>query len=124
MKNTYVLSSVFVDERTVTDLCESHPETLCSVCVKLDDKRSIKNWRHLGIKIGIKETALRRLREPSGASPSETVLTTIQTLKPRLSLKKLAENINLAGVTKVLAKFSGITLGYSTEMETKLSIEM
>lgn len=108
-ENYCMSSPVFVDECTVTALCENHPETLCSVCIKLDDKRSIKNWRHLAIEIGVNESTLRRLRDPSGYSPSEAVLTKIQTLKPRLSLKKLTEDINLPGVTKLLDNFLGST---------------
>ena len=75
--------------------------------MKLDDKRSIKNWSHFGIAIGIKAGTLRRLRDPSGDSPSELVLKMIQTRKPRLPLEKLVAVINLPGVTKALAGFPG-----------------
>ncbi|PFX16435.1 Snake venom metalloprotease inhibitor 02D01 [Stylophora pistillata] len=98
-------NSKLTDKSTVTDLYEKHPETMCSICIKLDNKHSIKNWYHLGIEIGIKAGTLRRLRDPSGDSPSEVVLKMIQTRKPRLPLKKLAEVINLPGVTNALAGF-------------------
>ena len=75
--------------------------------MKLDDKRSIKNWSHFGIALGIKSRTLKRLRDPSGDSPSELVLKMIQTRKPRLPLEKLVAVINLPGVTKALAGFPG-----------------
>ena len=75
--------------------------------MKLDDKRSIKHWYDFGIAIGIKAGTLRRLRDPSGDSPSEMVLQMIQTRKPRLPLEKLVADINLPGVTKALAVFPG-----------------
>ena len=75
--------------------------------MKLDDKRSIKNWYHFGIAIGIKAGTLRRLRDPSRDSPSEMVLKIIKTRKPRHPLKTLAADISLSGVTEALAAFPG-----------------
>ena len=75
--------------------------------MKLDDKRSIKNWSHFGIAIGIKAGTLRRLRDPSRDSPSEMVLKIIKTRKPRHPLKTLAADISLSGVTEALAAFPG-----------------
>ena len=95
------------DESKVTDLYEKHLEPLCSICMKLDDKRSIKNWYHFGIEIRIEAGTLRRLRDPSRDSPSEFVLQMIQTRKPRLPWKKLVADINLRSITKALADFPG-----------------
>ena len=75
--------------------------------MKLDDKRSIRNWYHFGIEIGIEAGTLRRLRDPSRDSPSEMVLKIIKTRKPRHPLKTLAADINLPGVTEALAGFPG-----------------
>ena len=94
-----IFNPVSQDESKVTDLYEKHSEPLGRVCMKLDDKRSIKNWYHFGIAISIKAGTLRRLRDPSGDSPSEFVWQMIQTRKPRPS-KKLVEFISLPGVTK------------------------
>ena len=94
-----IFNPVSQDESKVADLYEKHSEPLGRVCMKLDDKRSIKNWYHFGIAISIKAGTLRRLRDPSGDSPSEFVRQMIQTRKPRPS-KKLVEFINLPGVTK------------------------
>ena len=75
--------------------------------MKLDDERSMKNWYHFGIEMGIKEGTQRRLRDPSGDSPSELVLKMIQTRKPRLPLEELVAVIKLLGVTKAPACFPG-----------------
>ena len=74
-----IFNPVSQDESKVTDLYEKHSEPLGRVCMKLDDKRSIKNWYHFGIEIGIEAGTLRRLRDPSRDSPSEFVLQMIQT---------------------------------------------
>ena len=102
-----IFNPVSQDESKGTDCYEEHSEPLCSVCMKLDDKRSIKNWYHFGIAISIKAGNLRRLRDPSGDSPSEFVRQMIQTRKPRLPSKKLVEFINLPDVTKALLGFPG-----------------
>ena len=102
-----IFNPVSQDESKVTDLYEKHSELLGRVCMKLDDKRSIKNWYHFGIAISIKAGTLRRLRDPSGDSPSEFVRQMIQTRKPRLPSKKLVEFINLPDVTKALLGFPG-----------------
>ena len=99
-----IFNPVSQDESKVADLYEKHSEPLGRVCMKLDDKRSIKNWYHFGIAISIKAGTLRRLRDPSGDSPSEFVR---QTRKPRLPSKKLVEFINLPDVTKALLSFPG-----------------
>ena len=66
-----IFNPVSQDESKVTDLYEKHSEPLGRVCMKLDDKRSIKNWYHFGIEIRIEAGTLRRLRDPSRDSPSE-----------------------------------------------------
>ena len=103
-----IFNPVSQDESKVTDLYEKHSELLGRVCMKLDDKRSIKNWYHFGIEIRI-EAGTLRLRDPSRDSPSEFVLQMIQTRKPRLPWKKLVADINLPGITKALADFPGST---------------
>ena len=66
-----IFNPVSQDESKVADLYEKHSEPLGRVCMKLDDKRSIKNWYHFGIEIRIEAGTLRRLRDPSRDSPSE-----------------------------------------------------
>ena len=102
-----IFNPVSQDESKVADLYEKHSEPLGRVCMKLDDKRSIKNWYHFGIEIRIEAGTLRRLRDPSRDSPSEFVLQMIQTRKLRLPWKKLVADINLRIITKALADFPG-----------------
>ncbi len=72
----------------------------------------MKDWRDLGIEIGISAGTLRKLKDPSSSSPSEAVLRKIQTLKPRLPMAKLAKDIKLPGVAKILCNFPGNTYYY------------
>ena len=69
---------VFLGDATVADLCEKCPETLSNICVQLDDKRCVKNWYDLGMKIGIKGKQLLKLQDPSEDSPAEVVLDTVR----------------------------------------------
>ena len=77
----------FPDDDSMNDLCNKHPETLCNICLHLDDNRSVSYWYHLGLKIGISGDVLRSFKDPSGSSPSKAILEKIETLNPELSLE-------------------------------------
>ena len=106
---------VFLGDRTVADLCEKCPETLSMICLQLDDKRFVKNWHDLGMKIGIKGKQLRNLQDSSEYSPAEVVLNAIYTLEPDLlltDLKDYLRELNLAdgidvAIANVLEDFKG-----------------
>jgi len=84
---------VFLGDATVVDLCENFPETLSNICIQLDDKRFVKKWDDLGMKIGIKGNELRRFKNSTEDSPSEAVLNTIYTLEPDLLLTDMKEDL-------------------------------
>jgi len=100
---------------TVVFLCEMCPETLSNICVQLDDKRFVKNWHDLGLKIGLKGKQLRKLQEPSEDSPANVVLNVIYSLEPDLLLadmKNELRELNLdagiqGAIANVLEHFEG-----------------
>lgn len=101
---------VFLDNATVTNLCDLYPDILCNVCLKLDDKRIINGWKDLGLKIDIDWATLQKFEAPSGDSPTEVILQKIETLKPSLPLEKIKEvlkNLKLPTIAAELNKLPG-----------------
>ncbi|XP_066021975.1 uncharacterized protein [Pocillopora verrucosa] len=82
-------SQDLLDDDSMNDLCNKHPETLWNICLHLDDNRSVQYWYHLGLKIGIGGEILRSFKGPYEFSPSKAILETIETLKPELSLMEV-----------------------------------
>ena len=110
ISNNYCLVLYLSDETTVTDLWENHPETMCTVCLNLDDQRSVKNWIHLGSKLGISGGTLRKFKDPSGFSPSEAILKKIKTLQPTLPITKIQavlKELNLETIANKLDSLRG-----------------
>ncbi|XP_078382169.1 uncharacterized protein LOC144664816 [Oculina patagonica] len=93
------------DNATVADLCDKFPETLCNVCLKLDDKHNPTNWKNLGLKLGINGATLRSLEDPSDDSPTEVILQKIESLRPSLPIVEMKEvlmNLNLSTIAEEL----------------------
>lgn len=103
-----MFSSCCLGDVTVVVLCERCPETLSNICIQLDDKRFVKNWHDLGLKIGLKGKQLQKLQEPSEDSPADVVLNMIYTLEPDLLLTDMKDELrelNLdAGIHEAIAK--------------------
>ena len=93
MIQRHIFVLFFLGNATVADLCENFPETLSNICIQLDDKRFVKNWEDLGMKIGIKGNELRTFKNSSGDSPAEAVLNTIYTWQPDLLLTDMKEDL-------------------------------
>lgn len=96
----------------MADLCQNHPDTLSIMCLKLDDKHSLDNWQDLGIKLSITGGTLWKFKDPSGDSPSETILRKIESLKPTLRITTLEavfaeEQLNLPAIAEALSVLKG-----------------
>ena len=107
---------------TVAELCENWPETLSIICIHLDDKRSGKNWYQLGIKIGIKGKALRKLQNPSEDSPADTVLRKIKTLKSDLLLTDMERDLKKLKIDKGTVEAIAIELHKFQGMKRKVPL--
>lgn len=92
----------------MTNLCDLYPDILCNVCLKLDDKRVINNWKDLGLKIGINGATLLSFKAPSDDSPTEVILKTIETLKPRLPIVKIKEVLKNLKLSTVAAELNNL----------------
>ncbi|CAH3140502.1 unnamed protein product, partial [Porites evermanni] len=94
-----------LDDTTLTDLWNMHPETLWTVCLRLDDQRNVKNWMDLGFEIGLSRSVLRKFKDPSGHSPSQAILEKIKTLDPTLpitTIQTVLGRLNLGKAESIL----------------------
>lgn len=101
---------LFIDDTTLTDLWNMHPETLWTVCLRLDDQRNVKNWMDLGSEIGISMSVLRKFKDPSGHSPSKAILEKIKSLDPTLSMTRIQtvlRDLNLHTIERKLDRLRG-----------------
>jgi len=105
---------VFVGGATVADLCENFPETLSNICIQLDNKRFVKNWYDLGMKIGIKGKELRTFEDSTEDSPAEAVLNKIYTLKPDLLLADMTEDLKELNLVTGIDQAIAVVLGNFT----------
>lgn len=108
-----------LDDTTLTDLWNMHPEALWTVCLWLDGHtRNVKNWMDLGSEIGLSTTILRNF----SYSPSKDILemigkrhpnipiTNIQTVLRRLDLAPAESKLDPLRGNKKIMKIKKIYL--------------
>lgn len=99
------------DDTTLASLWDEHPEIQWTVCLRLDNQRSLKNWMHLGKELGLSKKTLQKFKDPSGHSPSQIIIEKIKSSNPSLPITRIRQvllELNLVAAARKLDPLIGI----------------